>query len=57
MKFINPYWHIAAAMGLYLNTLDFFKKLHNGEPTNRNVIVGTILAGYLALSTIALAAT
>lgn len=56
MDFINPYWHVAAAMALYLNTLDFLGRLQKGRPTNGNALVGSLLTGYLALSFIALGA-
>lgn len=45
MSFINPYWHMAAAMGLYLTTLDFLERLQKGRPTRGNALVGCVLAG------------
>lgn len=54
MDFINPYWTMAAAVALYLNTLNLLERIHRGERTNVNAVVGSFLTAYVVLSLIAL---
>ena len=50
----QPYWAAAAAVLLYLNTVDLMGKIHKGQPTNGNVAIGSLLTGYVVFSLIVL---
>ena len=51
---INPYWAAAAAVLLYLSTVDLLGRIHKGQPTNGSVVIGGLLTGYVVFSLIVL---